>query len=695
VTVGAAVCTDPSASVRAGTRVEIVPAPPPVSDAVPEDLPLRVLHVDSDVIVVDKAAGMVVHPAPGHERGTLVNALLHRFGALAQEGPRERASDDEDDEPTPGFRRPGIVHRLDRWTSGVMVVARTDRARESLMAQLAVHSVDREYLAIVEGLAPERVRYETLHGRHPTDRKRFSGRVRRGKTAVTNVERVEVLAGASLVRCRLETGRTHQIRVHLSEAGFPLLGDAMYGRPRARSARARGRDGARPASAPCPRPGLRAPEHPRAGALRVTATRGLRACARRAPVTCSSRRLTPAHCSSVAAVVRRGAARSSRGRRDRGARANAGSSTDFATSGGAGAAAVRPADDEDDLHGRLVLVDRAELDLASVCLDERADEIGEHALHVVLHARDHTREATRSSALRGVVVCAVVLRRDATRAALSCARRLAASAARGVPAIAALHRFAPLSAIKTDLDFDARAHRGVTVRAGDGRRDAARRERGRRRSRHVPPWRWGAAPARSTTLKLRRPSGFRPRRLARRRQSSRPGTTLRITRTASETTSSVASAAPRTVKWTALPSPLASGRPLSRETVTASASALALRHRRGALRGGVVEVEDDDRAGGAEGRVERQRDEQIRHAAQEARLAHGVLDDRQRAVAARGHVEAQAHAAVRAGSAVDGLSVAGSDLRHGGGHGPTRARRCARRSCPARSRARSRRRSAS
>jgi 23S rRNA pseudouridine1911/1915/1917 synthase len=231
VTVGAAVCTDPSASVRAGTRVEIVPAPPPVSDAVPEDLPLRVLHVDSDVIVVDKAAGMVVHPAPGHERGTLVNALLHRFGALAQEGPRERASDDEDDEPTPGFRRPGIVHRLDRWTSGVMVVARTDRARESLMAQLAVHSVDREYLAIVEGLAPERVRYETLHGRHPTDRKRFSGRVRRGKTAVTNVERVEVLAGASLVRCRLETGRTHQIRVHLSEAGFPLLGDAMYGRP--------------------------------------------------------------------------------------------------------------------------------------------------------------------------------------------------------------------------------------------------------------------------------------------------------------------------------------------------------------------------------------------------------------------------------------------------------------------------------
>lgn len=237
VSMNGAPAVDPSASVRRGSTVVVVPAPPPVSDAIPEDLPLTVLHVDDDVIVVDKAAGMVVHPAAGHDRGTLVNALLFRFGTLAAETTRSATSGAEDDEdedehtaPTSGLRRPGIVHRLDRWTSGVMVVARNDRARESLMAQLAVHSVEREYMAIVVGLAAERVRYETLHGRHATDRKRFTGNVTRGKRAVTNVERIEILRGASVVRCRLETGRTHQIRVHLSEAGLPLLGDAVYGR---------------------------------------------------------------------------------------------------------------------------------------------------------------------------------------------------------------------------------------------------------------------------------------------------------------------------------------------------------------------------------------------------------------------------------------------------------------------------------
>ncbi len=245
VEVNGSVVRDPSARARAGDRVVIDPAPPPSTDALPEDLAIEVLHADDDLVVVNKAAGMVVHPAAGHPRGTLVNALLFRFGTLAsaptggsEEDSGAEGAADETDDAGPGLVRPGIVHRLDRWTSGVMVVARTILAREGLMAQLAAHTVERAYLAIVEGEPPARARYETLHGRHPSDRKRFTGRVVRGKRAVTEVEVVERLAGAALVRCRLETGRTHQIRVHLSEAGFPLLGDPVYGRT-PRSARLR------------------------------------------------------------------------------------------------------------------------------------------------------------------------------------------------------------------------------------------------------------------------------------------------------------------------------------------------------------------------------------------------------------------------------------------------------------------------
>lgn len=226
VQVNGAVVQDPSARARAGDRVTIEPAPPATTDALPEDLPIEVLFADDDLVVVNKAAGMVVHPAAGHPGGTLVNALLFRFGKLASGA----GSEDEDEDDAGGLVRPGIVHRLDRWTSGVMVVARTPLAREGLMAQLAEHSVERAYLAIVEGAPPARARHETLHGRHPTDRKRFTGRVTRGKRAVTDVEVLERFEGAALVRCRLETGRTHQIRVHLAEAGFPLLGDAVYGR---------------------------------------------------------------------------------------------------------------------------------------------------------------------------------------------------------------------------------------------------------------------------------------------------------------------------------------------------------------------------------------------------------------------------------------------------------------------------------
>lgn len=244
VTLDGAEARDPSAVVRRGQRAEVRPSPPPPSEALPEDLPLTILHEDDDVVVLDKSAGMVVHPAAGHASGTLVSALLFRYGSLPAAGRREGTAredgpdEGEDDEGEPDRRRPGIVHRLDRWTSGVMVVARSDRARLSLVAQLAAHSVDRAYLALVEGEPPARARYDTLHGRHPSDRKRFTTRVARGKRAVTEVEVLERFEGAAMVRCTLETGRTHQIRVHLAEAGFPLLGDPLYGRP-ARSPRVR------------------------------------------------------------------------------------------------------------------------------------------------------------------------------------------------------------------------------------------------------------------------------------------------------------------------------------------------------------------------------------------------------------------------------------------------------------------------
>ena len=197
-----------------GQRVIARPAAPPPSVAIPQDLPLDVVFEDEHLIVVDKAAGMVVHPAPGHPDGTLVNAVLHHFGALPGEDPM----------------RPGIVHRLDALTSGVMVIARTAAAREGLMRLFATHDLERAYLAIATGVPKQlRVTYDTLHGRHPVHRKRFSSKVDRGKRAVTHVERIERLHGAALMRCTLETGRTHQIRVHLADAGFAVLGDPVYG----------------------------------------------------------------------------------------------------------------------------------------------------------------------------------------------------------------------------------------------------------------------------------------------------------------------------------------------------------------------------------------------------------------------------------------------------------------------------------
>jgi 23S rRNA pseudouridine1911/1915/1917 synthase len=205
--------------VRPGSVVHVVPEAPPRSDAVAEDgIVFNVLHTDDDVVVLVKPAGLVVHPARGHERGTLVNGLLAL--GLFKDGAWEGDQD--------AHQRPGIVHRLDKGTSGVMIVARNARAREHLKAQFSAHTIERAYEAICAGAVESRT-FDTLHGRHPTDRLKFTTHVKTGKRAVTHVRPIEALLGATHVECRLETGRTHQIRVHLADAGHGVLGDPLYG----------------------------------------------------------------------------------------------------------------------------------------------------------------------------------------------------------------------------------------------------------------------------------------------------------------------------------------------------------------------------------------------------------------------------------------------------------------------------------
>jgi 23S rRNA pseudouridine1911/1915/1917 synthase len=204
----------PNLAVRAGDRIVVdLPAAAP-STVEAEEVPLEILHQDADLVVVNKPPGMVVHPGAGHASGTLVNALLHHVSDLSGIG---------------GELRPGIVHRLDRGTSGVMVVAKNDAAHQELSRQFHDREVEKEYIALVWGVVQAGRRIDAAIGRDPVHRQKMSARSRRAREAVTRITRAFHMPGLTLCQVAIHTGRTHQIRVHLSAIGHPIVGDSLYG----------------------------------------------------------------------------------------------------------------------------------------------------------------------------------------------------------------------------------------------------------------------------------------------------------------------------------------------------------------------------------------------------------------------------------------------------------------------------------